>query len=142
MKTDTYIRKPFEVDAIQVTVENMAEVAKWCQGTVRSSADGKYIKVRVMRPANVRQSQAFVGDWVLYAGTGYKVYGDRAFQKSFQQSVVYTEADAKAQVSSTEELRVIDEPADGVALDTVTQLEKPQPEVVPSSVRFLEEGPE
>jgi hypothetical protein len=26
---------------------------------------------------------AFVGDWVLHAGSGYKVYGDGAFRKSF-----------------------------------------------------------
>lgn len=106
LQTERFVRLPFYVDAVQVTSANMDAVAKWCQGDVRSSAKGdpdlqtamdpktekttvpeKYIKVRVVRPANDRQSMAFVGDWILYAGTGYKVYTDRAFQKSFEPLV-------------------------------------------------------
>lgn len=97
-----YARMPFLVDAVQVTSANLEEVAKWCNGDVRTSGkpdrdvqnlvEGgpgtvpeRYIKVRVQRPANDRQTQAFVGDWILYAGTGYKVYTDRAFKKSFEK---------------------------------------------------------
>jgi hypothetical protein len=99
MKTTKFTRKPFEVDAVQVTAENIEEVAKWCQGDVATDPDtGKqFIKVRVMRVINERQTQAYVGDWVLYAGTGYKVYTPKAFQKSF--------------VEKTEELRTVAEPA-------------------------------
>lgn len=98
MKTAKFIRKPFEVDAVQVTTENINDVAKWCQGEVRTDSDGKeFIKVRVMRVIDERQTQAYVGDWVLYAGTGYKVYTPKAFQKSF--------------VEKTKELRTVDEPA-------------------------------
>ena len=105
LKTERYVRDPFYVDAVQITSANMEDVAKWCNGDVRSSAKGdpdiettldptndktrvpeKYIKVRVVRPANDRQTMAFVGDWILYAGTGYKVYTDRAFQKSFSKA--------------------------------------------------------
>lgn len=86
-----YGRKPFSVAAIQVTEANMGEVAKWCGGRVHtvtdegaSNAGGThYIKVKVKRPLSARQTKAFVGDWVLEAGTGYKVYTDPAFQKSF-----------------------------------------------------------
>lgn len=96
MKTDKFARKPFFVDAVQVTHANIDEVAKWCGGDVRSMAQDAgpdqmkavfYIKVRVTRPLNVRQTQAFVGDWVLYAGTGYKVYTDAAFHKSFEPTI-------------------------------------------------------
>ena len=100
---ERYVRQPFYVDAVQVTSANMEAVAKWCNGDVRTSSkpdrdvqnalEGgtghtpeRYIKVRVQRPANDRQTQAFVGDWILYAGTGYKVYTDRAFQKSFEKA--------------------------------------------------------
>ena len=102
LEIERYVRLPFYVDAIQITSENMERVAKWCNGDVRTSGkpdrdlqnleEGgngftpeRYIKVRVVRPANDRQSMAFVGDWILYAGTGYKVYTDRAFQKSFDK---------------------------------------------------------
>lgn len=81
-----YIRKPFEVDAVEVTAENMEEVASWCQGDVRTDDDGKnYIKVRVQRPLNESQTRAYVGDRVLYAGTGYKVYKPKAFKSSFDR---------------------------------------------------------
>jgi hypothetical protein len=85
-----YVRKSFQVDAIKVTTENIDELAKWCTGEVRlgknprSDAEEKYIKVRVLRPLHERQSQAFVGDWVVYAGTGFKVYTAAAFDKSFE----------------------------------------------------------
>ena len=96
-----FVRMPFYVDAVQVTSANMEDVAKWCGGDIRTSGkpdrdvqnalEGgpgttpeRYVKVRVQTPRNDRQSQAFVGDWVLYAGTGYKVYTDRAFKKSFE----------------------------------------------------------
>jgi len=87
IETNKFARKPFYVDAVQVTSENMAEVAEWCQGDVITSdtpPNGTHIKVRVHRPLTERQTKAFVGDWVLYAGTGFKVYTDKAFEKSFE----------------------------------------------------------
>lgn len=88
MNVEQYSRRPFDVDAVRVTEENMEEVAKWCSGDVRTAKRGKkdvkYIKVRVFKALDERQSQAFVGDWVLYAGTGYKVYMNPAFERSFE----------------------------------------------------------
>ncbi len=82
-------KKPFIVDAVQVTDENISEVAAWCQGEVIGSdgdaLDELYIFVRVHNPMNERQTKAFVGDWVLYAGRGYKVYRDRAMKNTFEQ---------------------------------------------------------
>ena len=90
-----YCRKRFDVEAVQVTPENMADVAKWCNGDViqcgadgsddlSTSADRDYIKVKVSRPLNEKQTRAFSGDWVLKAGTGFKVYTDRAMKNSFE----------------------------------------------------------
>lgn len=78
-----YLKRPFEVQAVQVTAENIYDVAKWCQGDLSSNGADKFIKVRVIHAVNERQTQAFVGDWVLYAGTSYRVYTDKAFGKSF-----------------------------------------------------------
>lgn len=97
LQTTKFTRKPFEVDAVQVTAENIEEVAKWCQGEVITEDGQPCVKVRVLRALNDRQTKAFVGDWVLYAGTGYKVYIDKAFKKSFTEK--------------SEELRTISEPA-------------------------------
>lgn len=85
IKVGRFTRKPFSVDAILVTSGNIEDVAEWCKGEVLvDDATGRqYIKVRVQRPLNDRQTMAFVGDWILYAGTGYKVYTSKAFAQVF-----------------------------------------------------------
>lgn len=87
IKTEKYQRKPFVIDAVQVTEDNLTEVAEWCGGDVRTQGDGtKYIKVKVHSPKSLRQTMAFAGDWVLFAevGTSYKVYTEKAFANSFE----------------------------------------------------------
>ena len=86
LETSKYIRKPFSIDAVQVTTDNISDIATWVDGEVRTDDVGQYVKVRVHRPLNDRQTKAYVGDWVLYAGTGYKVYTPKAFANSFEQS--------------------------------------------------------
>lgn len=89
METQQFIRKSFPVDAVQITVENMEEAAKWCDGDIRTTGEGeKFIKVRVHNPLTERQTKGFVGDWVLYAGKGYKVYTQKAFERSFDATAV------------------------------------------------------
>lgn len=89
MQTETYTRKPFNVEAVQVTDENITEVAEWCHGEIRSHAGGDglektYIKVDVHQATNRRQTQAFAGDWVLTTGSTLKVYTNRTFLKNFE----------------------------------------------------------
>jgi hypothetical protein len=81
----SYVRKPFVVDAERVKDDNIAEVAEWCRGEVLTDTDGRlYIAVNVKNPINERQSKAFVGDWVLFAGRGFKVYTNAAFTRSYE----------------------------------------------------------
>lgn len=95
MKTHKFARKPFYVDAVRVTEANMEEVAQWCKGEIlEDPTDGKYISVKVHRPLNDKQTMAFVGFWVLFAGTGYKVYTPKAFDKSFEKVKTLTKAQA------------------------------------------------
>lgn len=94
LETNKFVRKPFYVDAVQVTSDNIGQVARWCSGKIKEAKPDKdveqgrvpekYIEVNVYRPMTDRQKMAFVGDWVLFAGKGYKVYTDVAFQKSFE----------------------------------------------------------
>lgn len=104
LETTKYIRKPFKIDAVQVTSENMEAVAEWVNGKLTEDEVGKHIKVRVHRPLNDRQTKAYVGDWVLAAGTGYKVYNDSAFKKSFEQT-----ADGSTMVDTSKKSRKKDE---------------------------------
>lgn len=85
-----FTQKPFCIEAVQVTTENMADLASWCEGRVISheERDGllgmdDYIKVVVFRPAHIRHTQAFRGDWVLRSAVGYKVYTTKALEKAF-----------------------------------------------------------
>lgn len=78
-----YVRKPLFVDAVQVTEKNFKELAKWCQGDIQTDGTQEYIRVRVHTPKSARQTQAFVGDWVLYTDRGYKVYSNKAFNENF-----------------------------------------------------------
>jgi hypothetical protein len=101
--TQKYVRKPLYVAAVQVTEENFAEIAKWCQGEVLNSDDSpvdksldvqpdkQYIHVRVHNPKNPRQTKAFVGDWILYTERGYKVYTEKAFKTNFDRVNTETE---------------------------------------------------
>lgn len=95
MKTHKFARKPFYVDAVRVSEENIEEVAAWCQGEVLvDDNEGAYIKVRVHRPLTDRQTMAFIGDWVLGVSTGFKVYTPKAFDKSFEKVKTLTKAQA------------------------------------------------
>lgn len=89
IKPQTYARRQFEIEAVQVTDENIGQVAAWCGGKLRSYTNEEgfeipFIKVQVARPLNVKQTQAHAGDWVLKAGTGFKVYTDKAFERCFE----------------------------------------------------------
>jgi hypothetical protein len=92
IKPEKFARKPFVVDAFQVTEENAEAVAKWCLGEVRKTRQGDngefvlYVKVRVLRPLNERQTKAYIGDWVLHSGAGFKVYTGKAFESTFERA--------------------------------------------------------
>ena len=97
LNVEKYVRKPLYVDAVQITEENFSEVARWCMGEIRNigetpvdpSADPQptkqYIRVRVHSPRSPKQTQATVGDWILYTPMGYKVYTERPFQQNFEK---------------------------------------------------------
>lgn len=100
IETIRYVRNPLYVDAVQLTEENFEEVSLWCQGTI-TRRDGEplhredgalviepkkmLINVRVHSPKSIRQTQAQVGDWLLYTDRGYKVYTPQAFEATFSR---------------------------------------------------------
>src|SRR4051812_31143231 len=90
LKIEQWERLPFTIEAVEVTEENIRDVAKWCGGQVRTSGKQgihKYIKVDVKHALNDRQTMANAGDWVLRAGSGFKVYTPRAFTTMFRRKV-------------------------------------------------------
>lgn len=90
--TETYTRKPFEVEAVRVTEQNMEEVAEWCGGFIPEVSEGakRYIKVDVVRPLNEKQTKAFPGDWVLKVRNTFKVYQAKPFTHCFDRGTIET----------------------------------------------------
>lgn len=80
-----FVHKPFQVQAIRVTEENLQTVETWCGGNIQThpKTGNKFIKVAIYRPISMRQTMAFVGDWILQSPTGFRVYPDVAFHKHF-----------------------------------------------------------
>lgn len=110
LKTGRFVSKSYPVEAVEVSSKNIDAVASWCRGMVcvtptsNPAHQGKqYVKVHVHLPRNVRQTQAYIGDVVLYAGKGFKVYSNQAFKDNFMpvgeaQKLVRLEAGQDVQV--------------------------------------------
>lgn len=114
MKVQTYVRKQFPVQAVEVTAENMKDVAEWCGGKIQplintgASVIAEHIKVRATSPRTPRQTQAFVGDYVLKSPMGTKVYTEKAFRNSFELK---------------EEVEVVELPEGGISFNADQELE-------------------
>lgn len=82
-----FMRQPFFVVGRQVNEENMAILAKWCEGDVITTSEHSYVRVPVDRPTHRRQTEAHVGYWILQSERGgrksYKVYDEEWLRKSF-----------------------------------------------------------
>lgn len=84
INTETYIRKPLYVEAVQVTEENFNEIRAWVSGKIEKDGSRKFIRVFVKDPKVPRQSKAYVGDWILWTERGgHKVYTPKAFERDF-----------------------------------------------------------
>lgn len=109
MEFTTYIRKPFEVQAVKVTAENIAEVADFV-GDLKQKDDGTpYILVDRRIVPNV--PKVYIGFYMTKMGDNIRVYSRRIFDDSFvvadenvQQWLAYLngqsgEAEAPAEAS-------------------------------------------
>lgn len=93
METTKYVRKPFYVEAVQVTQANLVEAADWCGGRIvqeepKLGNDGTvvepwHIVVPVRHPLNKAQTLAYPGHWILKANGGFKVYLPGPFDRNF-----------------------------------------------------------
>lgn len=96
-----YSKKIFYVEAVQVTEENMAQIAEWCAGelmhTKQNTPPSPFIKVPVAYPKNDRQTRAFINDYVVKADNNhFRVYPQRAFLCAFEPTVASVEDDKTA----------------------------------------------
>jgi hypothetical protein len=94
MDTKIYNRKPLTVEAVQITDDNIYEVAKWCGGSVITGGHviERVIEVKVLHPQK-SQTIAPPGYWILKSEQGYKIYSDKAFTKGFD--LAYDQSELK-----------------------------------------------
>lgn len=97
IETTTFQRKTFRVKAVQVTEENLDELAKWCGGAVRLEPIGMdgfkpYVEVTTCRVPTARISRhvkdrAYVGDWItrLSDANNFRVYRNKSFKVAFEK---------------------------------------------------------
>jgi len=118
-----FVRKPLYVEAVRITRDNFEEMATYCQGDIRFDPKGKgsrkkYIHVRVHNPKNERQKTAFVGDWLLYTETGYKVYTNKAFNLAFDLAEGFADLVEEARATGNVELPGAEEEIEDEVIET------------------------
>lgn len=88
LEIEEFTRKSFPVQAVEVTEENLHQVAQWCKGKVKTFHGETYIHVPVKMPNNPHKPpnpfKAYVGYRVLKSETGFRVYSPQAFEAAFE----------------------------------------------------------
>jgi len=79
-------RRPFEIEAVQITEENMEELAKLTGEYVPSTDPdtGPYIKINKRLVPNVRR--AYVGWWVTQMNDDVRCYAPKIFEEQFESA--------------------------------------------------------
>lgn len=93
MDINLFDRKPFTVEAVQVTPQNAEAVAEWCGGRVEM-VPTPMMGTKMDLPAVVvpgkgstREETAQVGSWVVKRKNIFRMYKRQAFESSFQLRV-------------------------------------------------------
>ena len=93
MDIKQYTRKPFPVAAVQVTLQNIDEIAEWCKGTIEQVST-KMLGTMTFLPAVKIQGQgenrgkeftATLGCWVVEHKGSYRVYKPAQFEATFDE---------------------------------------------------------
>lgn len=80
----TFIRKPFVVEAVEVTEDNIAEIAELV-GTLQKKEDGtSYIEVNRDMFRNIKQISP--GFWMTMMGGNIRCYSRPVFKKQFMET--------------------------------------------------------
>lgn len=80
-----YQTKPTIVEAMQVSLDNLSEVAKWCGGYVRGECVRFSIPRELKRVAADNNHYAIVGDYVVKTALGYVVIKPGKFESKHRR---------------------------------------------------------
>lgn len=84
MELSMFVRKPFTVEAVEVTRDNIAEIAELV-GTLREKDDGTpYIQVDRRLVPNIYR--VYPGFWMTRMGDNIRCYSKRIFKNQFLEN--------------------------------------------------------
>lgn len=84
MDFNTFVRKPFTVEAVEVTEENIEEIAELV-GTLRAKDNGQpYIQVDRRLVPNIYR--VYPGFWMTRMGDNIRCYSKRIFEEQFVEN--------------------------------------------------------
>lgn len=115
MQIETFVRRPFDVNAVQVTPQNAHEIAEWCNGKVGTSdyklAGTKVSLDTVLVPGNGpnkgQMVEARIGSWVVEHLGNFRVYRKKQFEDTF-----FTQPKAGNELLRVEDLVEVIDPKD------------------------------
>lgn len=91
MDMKQYFRRPFDVNAVEVTPDNAEQVAEWCGGTV-AQGDYKHSKYKIQLPVvkvpgngphKGKTVDARIGYFVVEHNGSFRVYRPQQFEQTF-----------------------------------------------------------
>jgi hypothetical protein len=80
MQFDRYIRKPFSVEAVQITPENIEEIAGLL-GELKEKDGEKWILIDRRLVPNIRK--AYIGWYITKLDENFRAYSPKVFEKEF-----------------------------------------------------------
>lgn len=84
MNFATFVRKPFAVEAVEITEENIAELAEFV-GTLKTKGDGQpFIQVDRRLVPNIYR--VYPGFWMTRMGDNVRCYSKRIFMEQFVET--------------------------------------------------------
>lgn len=86
LDVETWERKSFRVQTLEVKPSNMRDVAEWCGGEFKApEAPGRRAFIAIPGPRGKNILRAYVGDWVtrLTDANSYRVYKASSFKEAF-----------------------------------------------------------
>lgn len=80
-----YVSRPVTIEAMQITLDNLNEVAKWCKGFVRGESI-RFVKPKPLRKPNADNSHyAISGDYVVRTKYGFTVVKPKVFEEKYHR---------------------------------------------------------
>lgn len=80
MEFHQFVRRPFQVEAVQITEENLQEVAELV-GKVQTKGGVTYIVLDRRIVPNI--NRAYIGWWLTRVGDNYRCYAQKVFKNQF-----------------------------------------------------------